>query len=760
MAKEERLEFWRKTLHRVQRERLGREARAAIVTNDLKRAAQRSYDMLKAADNVRDQVSAAIVLGRALGELHRDRKRCEAVLGALMRSASDIDRNALDTLMEKYREFANEAKRAFEESNQTWLREQNEAIRSLTAFLPGPREAGEPNESELLKFQSEVEAMLKAAWRHSSPADLVDAIVVLSDYCPADPSPVRSLIGSEDRAFLNLGPKARLVAVRTLVRLGEQPSLRKTLVGLAGDDGLTPEEARRFAAFMGGLRHGDFLPFIKKRFEQASGEREEGWFSEPLSRISHPVAAALLEARLESLAKKFGDPRFERRACRMIEDLGRALRINREIDDATRNSLIRHAIGCLGERNREISAKAAGDLFRGRLDTIEKPLKNWAVERLVDMIWGRPPALGGPLSSGTEHGWREPYVSALARLGSECLDAMIAAAGRHTAQYSGAMASFSHVMVQIGDERAVAVLEQFITIALLHNTEEISSIQRETITDPASGQARELDRDDMVHSLFYAINKIGGEQGKAVALSFADRMQAGRLHPPGEKTAAFLMDLKQAAGALDRIITEREEVKIGAKTIKNAMSDAKGGLLTKKAKRVAAIATLGQARRPEAIETLLDCLGDKDAMIAGASHTALAEYLHPVPSTAEFSHFIETLFARPKAIKGEAVERLLAFIEREVPVNAPYDKIFEREAGVALVEHDELLFRVMAANRRPEKRGIPGSASSQPPGESQEGSPAASSPGISALDLKREYMQARRAWINGGKQGPEPKMPG
>jgi hypothetical protein len=188
----------------------------------------------------------------------------------------------------------------------------------------------------------------------------------------------------------------------------------------------------------------------------------------------------------------------------------------------------------------------------------------------------------------------------------------------------------------------VPLLERMIRCAIHHQDEPSKSkLFSEKKFDVASGELRELDRDDLVHTLFYTLRQVGPDQSIKIILDYADQVQAGRLAAPGQQTINFLLDHKLKYGALDKVAEYQPDVPLDEKEFKSALSDARGGLLTKKTTRIAAMVILGQSRRPEAVTVLLDGLGDKDSMISSAAHTALAQFLHPVPSEKKFAEFLD-----------------------------------------------------------------------------------------------------------------------
>ena len=96
------------------------------------------------------------------------------------------------------------------------------------------------------------------------------------------------------------------------------------------------------------------------------------------------------------------------------------------------------------------------------------------------------------------------------------------------------MGALANTLEEIGDERAVPLLEQMLRTAFLFDEDaNRSSLLEEKTVDAASGEVRPLERDELIHGLLYTLKKIGGNAGIKVILDYADQVQGGRLQPPG-----------------------------------------------------------------------------------------------------------------------------------------------------------------------------------------------------------------------------------
>lgn len=759
----QRTREWTGRLREVTRERLVREARAMIVRGDLRQAAARCAVFLQRITDESQIDEECQTLARGLAELERDHERILAVIGALMKAGGETATMAA-FLADHYNRLHREQRStSFQSNDLAWSRVQTETVLSLREFLPGPMEIGEPDDAQLERFYGELHAVVRAGVAGRNREDFIDALTILMDYCPADPAAIQNVAGVEDRMFTRLGPRAKLTCVRALGKLGQLEPVRKFVLGLA-QSADKEDRVRLLTAAMGGLRHADFFPYLKEQLKRAENARDEEALIEALGRIGNPEAVELLLERFGVAVKKMArDPAQERRAHLLLTAFGRIGRA-KGVTPEQRNALVGKLTALAdASDNRKLAFAVVREMFANRPEEFSAELRDWAARKSVEAMWIQQPEKNEAVAS--VNGWRQPMVTALLRLGRSAQGPVIQAAAKYASQYSGAMGALANVLAEIGDQRATALLETMIRVAFFHQDgAKQSKLLEEKIIDPATGQARPLDRDDLVHTLLYTLDKIGGDSGVKIVLDYADQVQAGRLTAPGTQTINFLVDLKLKHGRLagPAAAPEPPAPAVDEKELKKALAEARGGLLTKKATRIAALATLGQMRQPESTGVLLEALGDKDVMISSAAHTALAQFLQPLPGETGYAAFLDALLEHPERLKDRVLDRFLEFVARELPKNPPYDKLLERHLEVA-VEDGALAHRIRCAAAKPkEAKGAGPSAGGADAGE-EGGLDAGVSVGRSGaeteLDKRMAYMQARRAWLAGGKKGEPPKPP-
>lgn len=760
--KMDRSRHWFAELRLVRQERLLREIRAAVTKNQLDDAGRLARVFLREGRNAQEKQQMARQLIGALAGLIRDQKRSAQVVQSLMgdQEAGPFEFN----LMQAFSDAAQkESRGALKESEREWTQALNSTTVAMFEFLPQKNAVGEPSDEELDRFCGEIEALLRAGLGRGQLNDLIDALRVMTEFAPTDPSSLPSLVGVEPRAFLGLGAKAKLTAVRGLERVGQNDRLRALVQELSRSEA-NRRRISTLAGAMGGLRHPDFAPWLQQALQAAeTGTREEEIVIDAMGRIGSPEGIDRIIQLLEEIMggrTKLGklktiEPKEVRRARMLLTALGRIGR-TRGFDPGRRMQLVRRVIEIVSERDPEVSLVAADQMFSLRLEELDREVKLWGVRQALGSMFGKDRGFNLQAAGSSPLGFRQPMANLLIRMGKDMLPDILEQARPSAATYGGGLQAFGEVMARIGDERAVPVLEMMTRAALAHSDEDSQgSILQEMIGDPASGSTRPLTRDDVLHSLIFAIDKIGGEPGKVVLLQIADQVQSGQFAAPGAEISSILAGAKREAGTLGKMESAPapEGEPVSDAEFEEALSAARPGLLKKPAKRIPGIAQLGRARRPEGLKVLLECLGDKDSLVFHAAETALIQCVSPPPPPENYERFLLSLFEDPKLIKGVTLDRMIELIARHFPKREPYDEIFRR--GVGRYVPDEV-----AAHRLKGCMLRGPAAAEANGGEKGDGAErSAYESRMSEMEKKREYLEKRRAWIAAGKQGPPPEAP-
>ncbi|MEN6625846.1 MAG: hypothetical protein ABFD69_06420 [Candidatus Sumerlaeia bacterium] len=735
----ERTQFWLGELPGITQERLARECRRSIVTRDYKEAARLGAAMLELADDQEQLVQNARYLSLALATLYHDRDRVPQIIGQIAKAGGKATAGARH-ISEHFAVIARQTGQSqFETGEHEWRVRLTEAIVSMQKWLPNQMEAEEPTPEQVERFESECMSILRAGLAKGRIELFIDALTIIFDYCPSDPSRIANAAGVEDRIFTRLGPRAKLAAVRAVTGLGNNAVLRKGIIELAR----APEGRGRLqllTGIMGGFRHEDFYGQLHHWLERTDNEREEELIVDALGRIANPDAADLLIKKLRSAVRHVTDPANERRAYVLLTALGRLARA-RGLDNKRRNEIVRRVMELVENEARHLSFTAASEMFSSKVGDLDPDLRELAARKIVAALWATPSA-----ATGDSAEWRAPMVNAIKRLGPDALEAVLDEASKYSTNYCGAMGSMAEALQAIGDERAVPLLEAMARVAINQTDANHSQVLREKVRDIATDKLVDLDRDDMINTILYTLLKIGGDAGRGVVLDFADQVQAGRIVSPGPGTTKILLDTKLKFGNLHAASIRAKAAQIDEGEFKHALSHARGGLFTSQKVQISAIATLGRARKPEAVSTLVGLLGNRNPLVAGAAYSAMTAYMHPLPTEVEFDEFMLALLEEPERFRGALLEKLLEYIRRELPKRPPYDKLFDRQIACC-VEDEELAHRLRGA-------ALNEPAAPPPPPPPPPQAPTPREPDITVLEPEPEPGQAAQpqlpnsAWTN------------
>lgn len=766
----ERTQHWMRELDAVTRERLGREARKAVTLKDLKTAARDALLILNRARNPQDRDRAARFVIEALGSLYRDADRAQEVF-RMLAQAGAFKELTFDW-REAYQEtMTRSAKSKMEESNREWTQIFIGACADMRGYVPSKGQAGEPTDEQVDTFVSEVKSLFRAALALGSDEDLVDALYIIREYCPTDPPEYQSAVGVEARMFLELGPRAKLTSVRGLAKAGECDNLRLQIVALAH----TPDHKDRvelFAAIMGGLRHDDFFFYLKTAFRDAETPKLQEAIADGLSRIANPETAEMLIIELAKCMKRIAEPSETRRAKMLLTALGRIAR-SKGVTPERRNEIAAKVIQNVGEIETDVSVFAANQIFAARPEEIDRGLRIWAAKVSTKAMFSTDSGQKLKASSSSPLGFRQPLVTTLLRLGKEVLPEVLRVAESHAGRYSGAFNATGELLQKIGDERAVALLERMIRTTLMQADEPASYLLKEMVFDPVTGGTKELDRDEVAHTLLFTLEKVGAEPGKKILLGLSDQIQAGQITAPGGETSSFLLDFKRRHGTIGKREAVHEEAReeVPDEIVEKMVGIAKGGLFANKIRQVEALSVLGRARRADTLGVIFQCMQAKDLMLARAAETAFGHFVDPLPSPREFEQMVISFFELKKSFKGELLERILQVIQRTFPKRPPYSDAFLKHAERELTD-GAVLFRMQAAFQLQEtvRKPVTPEQDEEPQqvedgGEGSNASEKAAldlKPGgghLTDLDRKKAYFNARKAWLDGGKKGPPPEPP-
>ncbi|HUT24365.1 MAG TPA: hypothetical protein VM492_08500 [Sumerlaeia bacterium] len=795
---------WSKTLRDIASERQARDLRATVRSRDVSKATEMACEVIKGGATEAARRDLARRVGAILGSLDHDAQRVDQVMKNLERhpAAAGLDQASLAVLHETRRETQrNLTLSEMGQREMQWNRVHTESVVQLTRSLPGRMVVSEPTQEEEDRFYRSIHALIAAYYLTESVCDFLDVMRIVREFCPTDPRKTGPVEGVEDIAFLALNPAGKLVSVRALRRLGEKSRLADTVLTAAKrlDD---PKAIGIALHVMGGLANPKFFDHLNAALNDKKLARFREVALDAIGRIGDPHSVKVLFDRLSAICKvRILDPPARERIMDCVAALGRVAR-HPKTSDSERNAIVLKTFKTL-PKDHSLARAAVGRLCAYNPAGLSPECRRIAIGHLVDGLWTQDPRTKldrGKEGETTELGFRQEIVDILVSMGNGCLDMLLAEAEQRPLHYSGAYLALGEALGRIGDERALPFLQKLLLSTLTTNESAIPEHLRETYFDAARGAYVPLTRDKVAHALTYAIHRRCGESGKAFLSDMADRFRTGTLESPGSETMGLLGEALIGKGeSLGETEGLGEELGGGPggaagpakrpredEPLESLIRQIRGRVFfgTTTRKRVAAIQEAAARGAFEAISPLCRLLGSDKPALRGAAEAALAKIARPGGPAAKFRPAVFEILEVLRKASGSRAKAIARFIVRLRPDRDPLnsllmqflrteknEKMKKKLADVFRLSHAETEAAVSAAGGPvlaaaegvedeeggPSRPAAGGDASAASPESLRPGARTMAAHNI--LALRREYYQERKAWIAGGKQGPEPKRP-
>lgn len=771
----QRIKNWRGLLKELHGESQARQVRGLVRHRKLDEAAGLCVNLLKNAE-AGSRIPLARQIGAILGSMIADRARAEKTLENVEKQINrlSLGTETAEALQGTFAETQkNVSLSQLEQQEQQWNRMHTEVVVQLIRKLPGAGATGPPSQEEEDRFYLELHAFFCAFFLDAKHLRFADAARVVQEFCPLDPRAVGPVEGVEDVAFLRISENGRIASVRALRRLGEKERLAKALADFSGksDGGL---QKKFLIRLMGGLANGHFRPILEKMLH--SGDSKELWgeLVDALGRVGDAKSCQLLQKHFQALAKKKPlDPPVVRNLSVVLAALGRIAR-HPKTPAESRNAIVRFVLEHLPQ-NSEIKRLALGHLFRVDPEEMELELRLAGARMATHLLWMPDPKTqldrGNP-NQRTELGFREELTDILIALGNPVLPAVLETAETHLMQYCGAFWAVGETLTQIGDPSMTSLVEKMVTVALKTDESALPESRKETFFDAAQENFVALGKDKVVHSLLYALKEKGGETGQAALAEIARQVADRDLPNPGGEAASFLGEMliqnrdkpKASKSLQDRINSSGSQAPRPRQkdSVKELQKDARGkGLFgVKMEKRISAIQELGARCDLEALPTLCGVLNDKDKMAAKAAETALRHYLKPSRGDNFLRRALFEILEQMREASKPGARAIQEFLARAKPNKDPLNTLLMRTMKT---EKDERFKRkigeifAIAQNSPAARAGLRDEAN--PDLGDEEALNEMAQKQQERLQMKRDYLAARRAWIAGGKKTAEPKPP-
>jgi hypothetical protein len=542
--------------------------------------------------------------------------------------------------------------------------------------------------------------------------------------------------------------------------------------------------AAQIVELMGELRTETYEPFFLELWRRKEGKTLRPVLASALGNLASPDSAAmLLEELKEKMSAKVIEPQTVAEGRRLMEALGRILRSQRTTEDL-RQIIITRTVDTIPDSEPALVLSAVTEIVGAKPEALHPKHREWAIRGLVAGLF--LPDQSTPMHTGPERqssilGNRQPIVSALRRVGKADPDVLIREIEKRTMTVNGGMIGAAEVLEQMGDDRAAPILEKMLLNSLMLDESKRTEYQKETYWDASEQMRKPLTADMISAPLIHALGTLGGSHAEKVLRDILDRIRNGRIPSPGEETLTTLakfvgMPSRHLAHAEHEVDSglrdskvlglpglahqimelDPQEVKQLVKTLTSSYLFS--GASKRAAAKVTALNRLAQITPVEALDATIKCLSDKDPIVRSAAITAVAEFGSPDKPTYQIEQVLEETLKRLDQKDGDIRATALAVL-REMGPKRP--EVRRRILDFAkLSDSMELRMRLKEVLEGRSGKGDLDFV----PHDKQEGAGSSEeivtmNAPVSKLDKKREYLEARRLWIQGGKRGDPPAMP-
>ncbi len=772
-------EQWEERLRDVHRERLAREMREWLRIGETQKAAECVRQLMAMVEP--DQLSRrASYIGGTVATVLNHQREARHLLKYLAKAPERY--SLTEGLIARVEEARDKRTGTLLGANlanleREYISSLTDAIVEIQRSLPEKSKMEEPDEKTLREVGDIFRSILRVPIWREEPELLLDATLLMVDFVPKENSKTSQDAGVEGRAYNQLGTTAKKAVLQTFLALGKIPLLPPVYKAWA-ERYLRSPYIGPIVEVMGALRSPEFHDFLS-RVSKDPSMREVAATQLSMARasIADVESAEMLMEELNTLLKR---RRFEsaemRESKRIVESLSKLIRSPRSHpDEAFRvMDFLRNHIP---EDMTRLAMFAACKVFSYKPKAQNSDHRRWAIRVLVRGIWLHDDATplhegqGGPLG---HLGFRAELVEALERIGPYDVYTVARSMEPLAAVYGAAYLAAAEACERLKDPELLPVLERMLNTAIHHDEESANKYLVEYIWDPGENKRVPLSKGRVIAALVHAIGTIGGEDAKAVLKRYQQQIASGRAAAPTLEVAQFLERFlgKDAFEEHEEEEGGEETPFTGHHSTRQLVRDLRkrflfSGREKRRVRKVAALTELARTTPEEALEPVMDQLSSKDPMIVSAAITCLTEYTAP---------------AKPKPLRDLAVNEAIDLLASEDDYTRKNAVKLLREIGP---RRKDVKDKLIAFSRHQDSRRVkealsqllrgahgPGPIALQKKVEASKGKEDEESPKGSTdevapsmpstvvqLEERRAYMDARRAWIEGGKKGDPPPKP-
>jgi len=789
------IQDWSGKITLVARERQARDLRAAVRARNLAEIERCAMAILLPGGRTEPDRSLVQYVGNILGSIEFGQREVEQLIARLRSSGRllGLSSEMIELMENARRERQREAARGrFDFPEAEFVRDLNALTVELKGWLPGPRVAGLPTDEHIERFYHALHALAATIFLSGDTSRWMDVSFILVEYCPRELSVAGRRSGVEERAYMTLTPTSRRTVFEAFGRLGHNDAVARSYLNFA--QSVEEERLVRYVVeVMGAMRSKLFFPYLRTAFDNQSRPSIRNTALVAASNYADGDSAEfILRALTEAIRKGvrrglIPEGPARRDVVEAMFALGRLVRSPR-MDPGGRNEILKRAIRLVPGKEPHLLQELAYQCFCTPSEGWDGALRDWAVATLARSLWladVTPDFAPGDDRQTSIVGARTPTVQALVAIGREGMPTLLRTCEESDLRFGVPYIALAEVFGQIGDARALDLLEKMLANALLFEGSGRTKYQVEKYYDATEGVRKELTSDQVAAALLFAVEQIGGEQADRILVRAYSQIRAPGASSPGAETDALLEKahtrlmhegrwndlVRQAGERRTERPAERDEA-----AEREAVAHAIKALQTKffltggrRRRKISAIQTLANLRNLDAIPLIVSHLDDSDSLVRGAAETALGEYVWAASNEMVFRGLVYALLDGLHSRNDTTRDTIRAILKRLGPTHEPlHSKLLalsQQESDALLRSEANRLLREGMEFDKTEALGTPSEARESEVSESPETeqTPPRETPRKVSLDevirQRREYLQARQAWIRGGKKGEPPKPP-
>lgn len=760
---------WEKKLWEVHTERLTREIRDWVRSRHIDPAAA---NVARLVALVTDEQRARRVqfIGFTLGTVINNQKEARELIHKMARDPRKFHLepqhvSAMEAAREKrHGEMIGVNLDTLEQGYSSTL---TQVVVEIKNSLPDPSKMEEPDENVLRDAGDVFRSILRVPIWREEPDLLLDSTLLFVDFIPKALSSTAKAAHLEGRVYGTLGYTAKKAVLLTFQEIGKNQFFTKIYKAWAknymGTDAIRP-----IVEFMGALRTPEFQDFLNAlKADRRSSEAMSQQLSSALGSIAGTEASGTLMNDLRAiLSKKRVEAADMRSAEAIITALGNIVRSPRT-DAPERHRIQEFLHEHVPEDLTKLATFTVLQAFTYKHEEATIQLRHWAIRVLVRGLWAPDDTTihhKGGERQASELGFRYEIVEALVRIAAKEPYVVAKAAEPMVNRFGAAFMAIAEVFEKNRDQQFLPLLERMLTTAVMHDDARENVYQQEFFWDAATQERKPVTKEKLIAPIVHAIGTIGGDKAREILKGYQENIASHRVAAPSSEVAELLQRFLGAGvfvghgeeGELQAPTMSEEEQRQLLKQL--TKSYLLSGKETRRLKKIEALTLLAQCTPLDALDAVLDHLGDKDSMVVSAAITCISEYALP---------------RRPKTLKDLAINGCLDRLQSKDPAVRQGAVKALKEIGPNRKDvHDRLLSFTKHADQRETREAIgmllktgggAPSPSEQLAALAEAEGGVAKKPGvpdsINKIELRRQYMAARKAWVDGGKQGDPPSKP-